>query len=409
MSFCIVAIQLLYVGYFIFDIHPDLKFEGRIWHDLELINVAYHNMDETTQAPEIIDITDEPSFHTEYGVVGLINLGNTCYANSVVQVLRSIPAFTHLILKDRLTVSDSANQTLKEFWEAFVQLTKQIWKNHRGVTVRPINYLKAICNLVKDTVYEDFGTNMPNDAHEYYTFLLDKFQLATHSPQKQLPASATDSERAWHSSFQKDYSNLVPFFYGQLKRTIQCQQCKNETITYEIFNTIKVNLKENNEPLIDSIASTFAAEEMDDYRCDKCASWQKAIITPTIIKTPPYLSITINRFINGFQEGRKDTKIFTLDNDEFLDLSSVITDDTNKKYSLMSMIDHHGSMRGGHYLCHIKHVPESELSDSEISNGHTWQEGPKPGQWYLYDDDSVYASSKPHISQSTYMIFLRRI
>lgn len=362
----------------------------------------------TANQPEIIDITDEPLKEvieppkTEYGVTGLLNLGNTCYANSVIQVLRSIPSFTHFILKNTLTVSESASPELKEFWEAFHQLVTKLWKNHRGVTIRPANYFKAVANLVKGTVYEEFGAPIPNDAHEYYTFLLDKFQQATHTPQKPLPESATRADRIWHKSFEKDYSKLVPLFYGQIERTLQCQSCKNESTTYEIFNTIKVNLLNDNEPLIKSIQATFASEEINEYRCNKCNSPQKAIITQKIIKTPPYLSITINRFTEGFGFGRKDTKTFTLDNDEFLDLSSIIADDTNKQYSLMSMIDHHGSMRGGHYICHIKHVPDVIPVDAEYN-------GPKPGQWYLYDDDSVYESSKPHISQSTYMLFLRRI
>ncbi len=358
------------------------------------------------ESPTIIDLTAKDddsvssSSKSEYGVVGILNLGNTCYANSVIQVLRSIPAFASLVLKNALELSPTASPQLKEFWDAFGKLIKQLWKQHRGVTVRPKNYFTAIQNLVRGTAYEEFGTPIPNDAHEYYVFLLDKIQTATHRPQKPLHPSASDADRAWHKSFEKDYSKMVPLFYGQIKRTLQCHHCRNETHVYEIFNTIKVDLKENQAPLIDSIVSTFATEEIDGYRCDKCADARKATITQKIIRTPPYLSITINRFSEGFGIGRKDTKTFTLDNDDSLDLSSVITDDTNKQYSLMSMIDHHGSMRGGHYICHIKHVPQSSESATT--------EGPKPGQWYLYDDDSIYDSSKAHISQSTYMLFFRR-
>lgn len=340
---------------------------------------------------------------TEYGVTGLVNLGNTCYANSVIQALRSIPSFTHFIMKETLPACETANSQLKEFWEAFQQLVTKMWKNHRGVVIRPTNYFSATANLVKGTVYEEFGAPIPNDAHEYYTFLLDKFQQATHIPQKSLPPhTATEADRAWHKSFEKDYSKFVPLFYGQLQKTIQCQTCKNNSASYEVFNTIKINLLNDNEQLIKSIQATFATEEIDEYYCNKCLSSQKATIVHKIIKTPPYLSITINRFTEGFGVGRKDNKTFALDNDEFLDLSSVVADDTNKQYSLMSMIDHHGSMLGGHYICHIKHVPNAIPHDVEYN-------GPKPGQWYLYDDDSIYESSKPHISQATYMLFLRRI
>jgi ubiquitin C-terminal hydrolase len=131
----------------------------------------------------------------------------------------------------------------------------------------------------------------------------------------------------------------------------------------------------------------------------KIKSPEKAIIQQKIIKTPPYLSITINRFSG---EGRKDMRTFTLDNNELLDLSSIISDKIDKQYSLMSTIDHHGSMRGGHYVCSIKHVP------SDVPPEMT-ADGPKAGQWYLYDDDTIHEINSPMLSQSTYMLFLRRI
>jgi ubiquitin C-terminal hydrolase len=338
----------------------------------------------------------------ECGVVGILNMGNTCYANSVIQILRSIPAFTSFIINNSISVSESAKQELKDFWKAFEELVIQLWKNHRGVIIRPDNYFKSIANLVKGSVYEEFATPIPNDAHEYYIFLLDKLQQATYIPQKPLQQFASEADRAWYKSFEKDYSKIVPLFYGQLKRTLQCQYCKNKSDTYEIFNTIKINLNKNNEPLINSIEATFAPEEIDEYHCNKCNGSHKAIIMQKIIKTPPYLSITINRFTEGFGFGNKDNKTFNLDKDEFLDLSFVVADHTNKHYSLMSMIDHCGSVHRGHYICHIKHIASETTNDLNYN-------GPKLNQWYLYDDETVHESNKAHISQSTYMLFFRRI
>jgi ubiquitin C-terminal hydrolase len=155
--------------------------------------------------------------------------------------------------------------------------------------------------------------------------------------------------------------------------------------------------------LAESIKEYFKDEEIDEYRCDSCNGSHPATISHSIIKTPPYLSITINRFTEGFQSQRKDGRTFTLDDGENLDLSSVITDDIDKRYSLMSVIDHMGSARGGHYLCHIKHIP---FTDDFIPADYN---GPKHGSWYLYDDDSVYDSSSPNISQASYMLFFRRM
>jgi ubiquitin C-terminal hydrolase len=199
---------------------------------------------------------------SENGVVGLINLGNTCYANSVLQVLRSIPAFSSLILSKKLQINEAAPNMLKEFYETFHNLVKQLWKNSRGTIVRPIHFLKSTAQLVQGTIYEDFARNMPNDAHEYYTFLIDKLQQATHIPiPTQETQSISASDAAWHQSFKKDYSKFVPLFYGQIKKTLICHKCKTENATYEIFNSLKINLKDDNIPLIQSISDNFKIYE----------------------------------------------------------------------------------------------------------------------------------------------------
>jgi ubiquitin carboxyl-terminal hydrolase 2/21 len=338
---------------------------------------------------------------SENGVVGLMNLGNTCYANSVLQVLRSIPAFSSQILSKKLKINEAADEKLKQFYDTFYNLVKQLWKNNRGTVVRPVHFLKSTAELVNGTIYEDFGRNMPNDAHEYYTFLLDKLQNATHTRFEEAQSTLSKADESWHQSFKKDYSKFVPLIYGQIKRTVVCRECKTENHSYEVFNSIKINLKDDNQPLLDSIIYNFKDEEIDEYRCNKCEAPRKAIIQQKIIKTPPYLSITINRFADGYGQGRKDVRTFNLENND-LDLSSIIEDDTNKQYSLMSTIDHHGTMRGGHYISCIKHVPS--VVPSEMA-----ADGPKPGQWYLYDDDTIHEIESPLISQSTYMLFLRRI
>jgi ubiquitin C-terminal hydrolase len=337
--------------------------------------------------------------HKEKGVVGLVNLGNTCYANSVIQTLRSIPAFTLLLLSGKLKANEAASDHLKQFMNAFHKLIKQLWENHRGSALKPTGYIKSICELTTGTVYEQFSMNIPNDAHEYYVYILDRLQVASFK-EPTLPENISVSETAWYNSFKKDYSKLVPLFYGQIKKTIHCNKCENETHTYEVFNSIKINLKDNGLPLIQSIQDYYKDEVIDGYQCDNCNSKTDANIIQKIIKTPPYLCITINRFAHGFETGHKDNRNFTLEND-FLDLENIVANDTNEKYSLISMIDHHGSSRGGHYICHIKHVPGSDITI--VDNG------PKPGQWYLYDDESVYESSNAHLSGATYMMFFRRL
>ena len=323
---------------------------------------------------------------TEKGVVGLLNLGNTCYANSIIQAIRSIPAFAFMLLSGRLVIDESAPDVLKGWWGSFTQLVRELWSNHKGDALKPLGYFKKTAELVRGTVYEDFGTNAPQDSHEYYVFLLDKIQKVTHCPP---PQATTPDEERWYKHFIKDWSPIVPLFYGEIKKSIKCHGCQNISATYEAFNTLKVDLKDNST-LEQLITWTLRDEEIDAYQCDKCNSSNPATISHTIVRSPPYLSITINRFSAGFDQP-KDLRLFTLEEETELIMSS-----TDNKYSLISVVSHHGSSHGGHYVVHIKHLPSAEAN-----------EGPKPDQWYLYDDERAHYLSGPHISPSTYMMFFR--
>jgi ubiquitin C-terminal hydrolase len=65
------------------------------------------------------------------GIVGLMNLGNTCYANSTIQIIRAVPELSALIVSDDLeskiinksskeipTFNSSLNWVLSVGWES---------------------------------------------------------------------------------------------------------------------------------------------------------------------------------------------------------------------------------------------------------------------------------------------------
>ncbi len=317
----------------------------------------------------------------EKGVVGISNMGNTCYANSTIQLLKAFPALSAFCLSSD---SDPSKPYTKEakVWLGYRDLLNSLWSGHRPAFCRPAGFLAAIHEAVKDTPYDQFATRMPNDAYEYLGFLLDRFQTATGQPLQPLPDAASEADKAWHAAFAKDFSPVVNKFFGQLEKSVRCSNCDHRSKTYEVFNALKVSPQTPQVSLLEAMKQEFHDEEIDEYKCDKCEQKHKAFVSHRINRLPPYLFTVIRRFEGT---GRKDHR--PVSSDESITLADFTTDvcqEANRTYKLLGIVDHHGSAFGGHYVAQIKHLANN--------------------QWYLFDDETAHPMKAPSIGSSAYIL-----
>jgi ubiquitin C-terminal hydrolase len=320
--------------------------------------------------------------------VGIANLGNTCYANSTIQLLKAFPALSAFCLSEK--GAHVANPESKEakVWVGFRELLESLWSGHRPAFCRPRGFMAAIHEAVQDTPYDQFATRMPNDAHEYLVFLLDRFQTATGRPL----APAFDVEpqhvKAWHQAFAKDFSPIVSLFFGQVEKCVTCNGCNAVSRSYEVFNCLKVSPMDGNATLEQCLAQEFHDEKIDGYSCDACHNRTQARVSNRIQRLPPYLFTVVRRFEDM---NRKDNRPVSLAEGNKLSLSDYTTDscaDARTPYNLLGVVDHHGSAFGGHYIAQIHHLGN--------------------GNWYLYDDETSHQIRGPSIGQSSYIMAWHR-
>lgn len=224
---------------------------------------------------------------------GLINLGNTCFFNSVIQSL-----FHTDKLREYLE-SSNRNSDIKKLFK----------KMSYGKTVSPV-IIKNDFNKYNKI----FDNQNQHDSHEclmyIFPYLHDKLKD------------------------EKDKSIISKIFQGNIKKKKLCTFCGTKQSIYETFNNISLGIQKDN--LIDNIKYYFNIEEFE-LDCSECK--QKTIhqVKSKIYKYPETLIIHLKRFNN---HGRKVDKVVNVND---------ILKFNKHSYSLYSIISHSGTINSGHY------------------------------------------------------------
>ena len=336
------------------------------------------------------------------GVVGLQNMGNTCYSNSTLQLIRACSDWNGYCITQNFTellqnLPDTNNH--KRILLAYQDIVKALWSTHKPAYIRPMGFISEIRKAVSGTVYEMFGMPIPNDSHEYLVYLLDNFHEAL---KKEVPfnekllndnMNSTDkmitlAENGWNRFISKNNSEIVNLFFGMMRKTIHCTNCKNNSYQWEVFNSLKIPCEGNT--FEEWIINEVKESEIEDYKCDKCKDSHLAKIYSAIWKLPQNLFVTLRRF--NF-DGRKNMTQCPYDGEQinFKQFFAEESNDASREwsYELHGISDHHGSHMGGHYTAQFKH--------------------PISGEWWLFDDETAHKLEKPHIVSSNYIYYFRSV
>lgn len=207
------------------------------------------------------------------GIVGLYNMGNTCYMNSSIQCLSHTPIFrdyftSKCYLKDINTTNPLGHQgrlaqvsavLINSLWKRFNQ---QMPHQPKRVTApgsyAPVNAPALTPKTFKESIgqfNELFAGNEQHDAQELLAFLLgglsEDLNRIVEKPYIQNPDSdgkRPDSELAdiwWSNHLKREMSIIVALFTGQYKSLLRCKTCGYESARFEPFSFLQVPLPED--------------------------------------------------------------------------------------------------------------------------------------------------------------------
>lgn len=334
-------------------------------------------------------------------LVGLSNLGNTCFLNSVLQCLLNSTELTDYIHSKKYkdyVIESKEHKNHRLLVNEYNRLLNGIYEYKTDNPTKQIGNISPIAFKKTLQVLQHIYTgSQQHDAHECLVFILDIFHKGlienvdlAYDKTRQSALNIQGSDN-WIKFFKKEYSQIIDLFYGQEHMTTKCVNCNNVSHTFQPFSYIQLACHSTNGVMYDNLSDAFNAytscEQLDsnnEWKCDKCHQNVKALRDISIWKSPKYLIIHLNRFQKTHQGNRITIKKIghKIDFPKTLKLSSVDGD-----YKIYGVVNHTGNINGGHYFSYIK-------------NGN---------RWYNYNDTRVSEMNGNNIvTPNAYILFYKR-
>ncbi|XP_030633064.1 ubiquitin carboxyl-terminal hydrolase 2a isoform X1 [Chanos chanos] len=334
------------------------------------------------------------------GLVGLRNLGNTCFMNSILQCLSNTQSLRDYCLHNshRRDLNNN-NRTNTALMEEFAKLIQTLWTSSGSEAVSPSEFKTQIQRYAPRFV----GYNQ-QDAQEFLRFLLDGLHNEVNRVTVRPRGSMEDfdhlpddekGKRMWSKYLEREDSKIVDLFVGQLKSSLTCSDCGYCSTVFDPFWDLSLPIAKKgygDVSLMDCMR-LFTKEDVLDGdekpTCYRCKARRRCTKKFTIQKFPKILVLHLKRF----SEARvRTSKLSTFVNFPMkdLDLREFASDNScNAVYNLYAVSNHSGTTMGGHYTAYCCN--------------------PSNGEWYTYNDSRVTPMSSSQVRTSdAYVLFYER-
>ena len=348
---------------------------------------------------EPIDTYENPT------LIGLNNIGATCFMNSTLQCLSQTKMLTNYFLnqknKDKIINNNVAknNKNDNQLSPEYLELIQKLWNaNNSKKSFSPNNFMQKINDM-----NPLFQKGQAGDAKDFIIFILEQLHRELKMPLDNkhldknidnIPSNQYDKMNAFNhffEEFKKETSILTDTFFGFNETTTVCLYCKNnfnskgqqEPICYNygIFNILIFPLDEvrkyrdqfyqANDANMVSLFDCFCYNQKSDYFtgdnknfCNICRQLYDSVYTSRIFVPSNVLIMILNRGKGNIFKIKIDFS-FQIDISDF-----VLQKDKKELYNLYGVITHIGeSGPNAHFVASCK--------------------SPVDNNWYRYNDAFV--------------------
>lgn len=277
-------------------------------------------------------------------LVGLDNVGNTCYMNSCLQILIRCQKLTNIFIKN-----DFRNSNLN-IYKRFLQ---QYLEKGRSLDRSKIIIPEEI-KIIVDQYNKRFQNNRQHDCHEFLITFLNLVEDGFLDEFHKLKIGKYDPNI--NGVILKDV--IKHLFDFTIISEVECHRCLFSSKTKEKHRYLILPVFQTLE---DSFNSFFKEERLDNdnqWFCEKCKTYVESTKRMTIDHLPKYVIIHLKRFGHLNDSVKITSKI---------DIP-IKMEINEKSYQLYGSIKHIGNIKGGHYISYINHNDNWYLlNDSHVS------------------------------------------
>ncbi|XP_041373319.1 ubiquitin carboxyl-terminal hydrolase 2-like isoform X2 [Gigantopelta aegis] len=339
------------------------------------------------------------SKYNDGGKIGLSNLGNTCFMNSVLQCLSNTKPLLLYCLDEEYDqqINRRTSSMRGQLIKAFSKLLRSLWKDSNDMFVTPNSFKTEVQRFAPR-----FMGYQQQDSQEFLRYLLEGLHEDVNQVQEK-PKPVTledeklenksDEEKAalyWKTYLRFDNSKIVDIFVGQLKSELKFE-CGHTSVTFDPFWDLSLPLpKRTGQTHIEDCLKLFMRKEKleSDERptCYKCKQRKPCSKGFSIQKFPQILVLHLKRFSQErFSRKVTTTVEFPIKD---LDLTEFAADSRRGPvlYNLYAVSNHCGGTHSGHYTAICRH--------------------PFREEWNLFNDTRVSKSRPNHaVSSEAYLLF----
>ena len=224
-------------------------------------DIEENQIDIKDAKPEFMSIFGEAKYGLEInkldkkknlkGLVGIGNIGNTCYMNTSLQCLSNCKILTDYFLYGYYIPFINRTNSIGskgKIVESYAEVIKHLWYGQKKF-IEPYR-LKNECGMVRNM----FAGYNQQDAQEFITFILDELHEDLNKVLSK-PYIQIDDTLKFNSDIDeylynknnflaRNQSIIVDFFYGMFKSTVVCPnpECKNISKSYDPYSIISISM-----------------------------------------------------------------------------------------------------------------------------------------------------------------------